>query len=176
MGYSAILHDVGKIHVPDAILRKPAALSEDEWQTMRQHPIVGERILSREPFFDVARSIARSHHENWDGSGYPDGLRATKIPLAARIVHVVDVYDALTTARPYKQAWSHAEAEAAIERDTEIMFDPDVVRSFLGLAHRGVVPISASEMGTVSDRATSGGSQNSSNSMPTSRWGVPTHP
>lgn len=137
MAYSAILHDVGKIHVPDAILRKPAALSEDEWRTMRQHPIVGERILSREPFFDVARSIARSHHENWDGSGYPDGLRATKIPLAARIVRVADVYDALTTARPYKQAWNHAQAEAAIERERDIMFDPDVVRSFLRLARDG---------------------------------------
>ncbi len=133
IGYSAILHDVGKILVPDDILRKPAPLSEDEWQVMRQHPLAGERILSREPFFDVARGIARSHHENWDGSGYPDGLTGSAIPLAARIVHVADVYDALTTERPYKQAWSPAEAASAVDRQQERLFDPDVARAFLRL-------------------------------------------
>src|SRR5262249_3768414 len=110
LGYSAILHDVGKIQVPDEILRKPTALTQDEWQIMRQHTITGERILSREPFFEDARNIARSHHENWDGSGYPDGRAASTIPLAARIVRVADVFDALTSTRPYKQAWSPEQA------------------------------------------------------------------
>jgi PAS domain S-box-containing protein len=137
MGYSAILHDVGKIQVADDILRKPAALSEDEWTIMRQHPIVGERILSREPFFEVARSIARNHHENWDGSGYPDGLRAKDIPLAARIVRVADVYDALTNLRPYKPAWSLDRAVETIEGDKERMFDPEVVEAFLRLFRSG---------------------------------------
>lgn len=134
MAYSSILHDVGKIQVPDEILRKPAALSEDEWKIMRQHTIAGERILSRKPFFNLARAIARSHHENWDGSGYPDGLKTTKIPLAARIVHVVDVYDALTSIRPYKQAWSSATATSEIEQKQEQYFDPEIVRAFLQLS------------------------------------------
>src|SRR5439155_9416466 len=115
MGYSAILHDVGKIHVPDDILRKPAALDEDEWRIMRAHTVAGERILSRASFFDIARSITRSHHEDWDGAGYPDGLSGTQIPLAARLVRVADVFDALTTIRPYKHAWPVAEAAAFIE-------------------------------------------------------------
>jgi putative two-component system response regulator len=136
IGHSAILHDVGKIHVPDEVLRKPGPLSELEWTIMRQHTVAGERILSREPFFEVARSIARSHHENWDGSGYPDGLRGTDIPLPARIVRVADVYDALLSTRPYKQAWSREQAEAAIATD-ERSFDPDVVRSFLNLVRSG---------------------------------------
>jgi PAS domain S-box-containing protein len=137
MGYSAILHDVGKIQVPDDILRKPAPLSEPEWQVIRQHPLAGERILSRTPFFDVARSIARGHHENWDGSGYPDGLRGQKTPLAARIVRVADVFDALTTRRTYKPAWSAAEAAETIVRDRERFFDPDVVDSFERLFRDG---------------------------------------
>ena len=137
MAYSSILHDVGKIHVPDHVLRKPGKLNEDEWVVMREHTVAGERILSRKPFFNTARSIARSHHENWDGSGYPDGLNSTKIPLAARVVHIVDVYDALTSVRPYKQAWTASDAIKEIEDHQARSFDPDLVRAFLRLAHSG---------------------------------------
>lgn len=133
IGYSSILHDVGKIHVPDHILQKPGPLNDDEWKTMREHTTFGERILSREPFFDLARSIARSHHENWNGSGYPDNLAAASIPLAARIVRVADVYDALTTARPYKKPWSAHDAATYIENERGKLFDPDVASAFLSL-------------------------------------------
>ena len=138
LGHSSILHDVGKIHVPDHVLRKPGALTDDEWTIMREHTTSGERILSREPFFNTARSIARSHHENWNGSGYPDGRKADDIPLAARIVRVADVYDALTTVRPYKPAWSADDAAQHIERESGVLFDPKVVSAFLNLfrAHR----------------------------------------
>ena len=94
VGYSAILHDVGKLHVPDRILAKPGPLDREERMEMQEHTIVGEKILSPREFFALSRQIARSHHENWDGSGYPDHLDGQRIPAAARIVHVVDVYDA----------------------------------------------------------------------------------
>lgn len=135
IAYSSILHDVGKIHVPDAILNKAGPLSESEWEIMRQHTIVGERILSRQPFFEVARRIARSHHENWDGSGYPDGLREQQIPLPARIVRVADVYDALTTPRSYKPAWSGDQALRVIEHGR--MFDPQVVCALVSMYRAG---------------------------------------
>lgn len=137
LAYSSILHDVGKIHVPDHVLRKPGKLNDDEWVIMRQHTIAGERILSRKPFFQVARTIARSHHENWDGSGYPDGLKAGRIPLAARVVRIVDVFDALTSVRPYKHAWTRSDAIKEIEDHQTRMFDPDLVRAFLQLANSG---------------------------------------
>ena len=137
MAYSSILHDVGKIHVPDEVLRKPGPLNDEEWVVMREHTVAGERILSRKPFFHVARSIARSHHENWDGSGYPDGLKSHSIPLAARIVRVVDVYDALTSERPYKKAWTSADAIEEIERAQERLFDPDLAQAFVRLAKSG---------------------------------------
>jgi putative two-component system response regulator len=128
---------VGKIHVPDAILRKPGPLTAEEWAIMRQHTVVGERILSREPFFDIARSIARSHHENWDGTGYPDGLSGESIPLPARIVRVADVFDALTSVRPYKKGWTAEDAVASIEKQQAELFDPRVVQSFLRLYRTG---------------------------------------
>jgi len=137
LAYSSILHDVGKMHVPDHVLRKPGKLNDDEWVIMRQHTVAGERILSRKPFFQVARTIARSHHENWDGSGYPDGLKSSRIPLAARVVRIVDVYDALTSARPYKPAWTTSDAIKEIEDHHTRMFDPDLVRAFLQLANSG---------------------------------------
>ena len=137
MAYSSILHDVGKIHVPDEVLRKPGPLNDDEWVVMRHHTIAGERILSRKPFFDLARAIARSHHENWDGSGYPDGISAKKIPLAARVVRIVDVFDALTSVRPYKKAWSQSDAIKEIAGHKSRSFDPDLVTAFLRLVDAG---------------------------------------
>jgi response regulator RpfG family c-di-GMP phosphodiesterase len=127
IGYSAILHDVGKMIVPDHILQKPGKLTDDERRTMQQHTIAGERILSTKPFFVIARQIARQHHENWDGSGYPDGLAGEDIALPARIVHVADVFDALVSTRVYKPPWAIEKAWAFIQEQSGAMFDPRVV-------------------------------------------------
>ncbi|HWB53575.1 MAG TPA: HD domain-containing phosphohydrolase, partial [Tepidisphaeraceae bacterium] len=105
IGYAAILHDVGKMHVPDSILKKPGPLNSDERKVMESHTVVGQRIISGGTFFEEARRIARSHHENFDGTGYPDALAGDSIPFAARVVHLVDVYDALINVRAYKPAW-----------------------------------------------------------------------
>jgi PAS domain S-box-containing protein/putative nucleotidyltransferase with HDIG domain len=136
IGYSAILHDVGKIHVPDHILKKAGPLTEAERQTIQEHTIAGEHILSTKPFFHRARKIARSHHENQDGSGYPDRAGANDIPIEARIVHLADVYDALTTPRVYKRAWPSYDAAAIIEKSAGKMFDPDMVNAFMSLHRR----------------------------------------
>lgn len=133
IGYSAILHDVGKLHVPDRILAKPGPLNREERMEMEEHTIVGEKILSPRSFFAQSRQIARSHHENWDGSGYPDHLDGPRIPMAARIVHVVDVYDALTSKRIYKEAWASRRAAEFIAEHGSTMFDPEIARAFAGL-------------------------------------------
>jgi PAS domain S-box-containing protein len=137
IGYSAILHDVGKIQVPDHILKKPGKLTDDERAEMQQHTITGEAILSNQPFFELARQIARSHHENHDGTGYPDGLKAERIPLAARIVHVVDVFDALSSHRVYKDAWPPQKSADVIREGRGTQFDPQVVDGFLAIFERG---------------------------------------
>lgn len=137
IGYSAILHDVGKMQVPDEILKKPGSLTESERDEIQRHTLVGERILSRLPFFDEARRIARSHHENWDGSGYPDGLAGEAIPLSARIVRLVDVFDGLTSRRAYKPAWSPEVSAEYIQRGAGTLFDPALVRHFETLFQRG---------------------------------------
>lgn len=139
--FAGMLHDVGKLHVPDHILTKPARLSSDEMAIVRRHTISGERILGTSAAFELARRIARSHHENWDGSGYPDALRGEEIPVAARIVHIVDVFDALRSDRPYKRGWSLARCLAELERQGGRMFDPALVGLFLEL-------ISAQRVGT----------------------------
>ena len=133
LGRAAILHDVGKLHVPDAILRKPGPLTDPERAIMQQHTVAGERILPDRPFFASARRIARSHHENVDGSGYPDGRRAGDIPLEARIVRVVDVYDALTNRRPYKEAWSPDRAREFLHENRGKMFDADLIAAFVSV-------------------------------------------
>jgi PAS domain S-box-containing protein len=136
-GYSAILHDVGKMLVSDKILKKPGPLEQAERGEMMMHAVAGERILSKQPFFEIARQIARSHHENWDGSGYPDRIAGESIPLPARIVHLADVYDALTSERVYKPAWSPQEAAKVITEAGGKHFDPEVVRAFQTLVDRG---------------------------------------
>lgn len=136
IGYSAILHDVGKIHVPDHILKKPGPLTDDERLAIQEHTTAGEHILSTKPFFHRARKIARSHHENHDGSGYPDRAAGEDVPIEARIVHLADVYDALTTPRVYKRAWDTYDAASIIEESTGKMFDPDVVKAFASLTRR----------------------------------------
>jgi len=135
ISYSAQMHDVGKIRVPTAILLKPGPLDEAEERVMRLHPEFGEQILGDSPRLSVAREIALSHHENWDGSGYPRGLQGEAIPLAGRIVKLADVYDALRSRRSYKKALSHAEARAVFLNGDERItprshFDPRVLETF----------------------------------------------
>jgi putative two-component system response regulator len=105
-----IVHDIGKVAVPDSILLKRGPLDEDEWKIMREHPVVGERICAPLKSFRLVLPIIRNHHEKFDGSGYPDGLRGEEIPLSARIMQLSDVYDALTTERPYRKALPPPEA------------------------------------------------------------------
>jgi putative two-component system response regulator len=127
MGLMSMLHDIGKLATPDAILKKPDKLSAEEWDVMREHPLSGVRILGNNPFYETAREISAGHHENYDGSGYPHGLSGDDIPLSARIVKIADVFDALTTQRPYKQPWPMETAIIHIESHAGMMFDPDVV-------------------------------------------------
>lgn len=129
---AAPLHDIGKIGIPDAILLKPGKLSDDEMQTMRRHTTIGYELLRDEPSpaLRLGAEIALAHHERWDGTGYPLGLRGTDIPLSARIVAVADAFDAMTTVRPYKPAWLVERAVAVIEADRDQHFDPTVVDAF----------------------------------------------
>ncbi|TXH40537.1 MAG: response regulator [Burkholderiaceae bacterium] len=126
---AAPMHDIGKIGIPDHILLKPGRLDEAEWAIMRRHPQIGAEIIGedRSPLLRMARQIALCHHEKFDGSGYPSGLAGDDIPLEARIVAVADVFDALTTARPYKKAWTVPDALAHMDQQTGLHFDPDVM-------------------------------------------------
>jgi putative two-component system response regulator len=125
------LHDIGKIAVPDSILFKPGPLDEAEWETMRLHTIRGEEICRPLRTLAPVLPIIRHHHERWDGSGYPDGLAGERIPLAARILQIADIYDALTTARPYKAAFTHAQAMAQLRHEARIGWrDPELVSVF----------------------------------------------
>jgi putative two-component system response regulator len=132
---AAPMHDVGKIGIPDAVLLKPGALDEREWAIMRTHPQVGAEIIGEHafPMLQMARTIALTHHEKWDGSGYPQGLAGLAIPLEARIVAVADVFDALTTVRPYKAAWSVDDALAYLQEQSGRHFDPALVAQFMTL-------------------------------------------
>jgi diguanylate cyclase (GGDEF)-like protein len=127
---AAELHDVGKLAIPDAILDKPGPLDEQEWEFMRQHTIVGERIVASATSLSDVAPIIRSSHERWDGGGYPDRLAGEAIPLGARIIAVCDAYDAMTTARPYRRAMSEADAVAELRRCAGHQFDPRVVAAF----------------------------------------------
>ena len=129
--WGALLHDIGKLGVPDSILQKPGALTEEEWEIMKKHPVLGYQMLSRIDFILPALEIPLYHHEKWDGSGYPRGLREKEIPLPARIFAVVDVYDALTNDRPYRKAYSKEEALEHIINQSGKHFDPEVVRVFV---------------------------------------------
>jgi len=131
--HAAPMHDVGKIGIPDAILRKPGKLDETEWDVMREHSRIGSEIIGQHVtgLLQMAHNIALYHHEKWDGSGYPYGLSGTEIPLEARIVAIADVFDALTSERPYKKAWSVEEAVALIRSEAGRHFDPQLVELFL---------------------------------------------
>jgi len=127
----ALLHDVGKIGVPDRILHKPGPLTREEWEEMRRHPAIGHRMCARIEFLRGASEIILHHHERWDGTGYPDGLRGGDIPLGARIFAVVDAFEAMTTDRPYRSASSYPAAAAEIRQHAGTQFDPTIVEAFL---------------------------------------------
>jgi putative two-component system response regulator len=139
---AAPLHDIGKIGISDTVLLKPAKLTPEEFEHVKTHTLIGGRILADSPVtvLQLGREIALTHHERWDGSGYPHGLKGEGIPLSGRIVTVADVFDALTHDRPYKHAWPIDQAVAEITTQRERQFDPDVVDAFLGLLDRGTLP------------------------------------
>ena len=129
----ALLHDIGKLGIPDHILHKPGKLTKEEWDIMRQHPIYAFEMLSAINYLRPALDIPYCHHEKWDGSGYPRNLRGEEIPFAARIFAVVDVWDALTSDRPYREAWTKEKALKYIQEQSGVNFDPNVVEVFLEL-------------------------------------------
>jgi putative nucleotidyltransferase with HDIG domain len=127
----ALLHDIGKIGIPNEILEKPSPLSEDEWTVMRRHPVIGERILNEVPGFEVVANAVRHEHERWDGTGYPDGLKAEEIPVASRIVLACDAYHAMTSVRPYRDPLSDAQAREQLRTNSGTQFDPKVVNALM---------------------------------------------
>ena len=138
--HSAPLHDIGKVGIPDRILLKPGKLTPEEFEVIKQHPVYGGDILRRAEkemgaisFLRVAREIAENHHEKWDGTGYPLGLKGERIPLSGRIMAVADVYDALRSQRPYKEAFSHEKSVEIIREGAGSNFDPVLVEIFLQL-------------------------------------------
>jgi HD-GYP domain-containing protein (c-di-GMP phosphodiesterase class II) len=128
----ALLHDIGKLAIPDEILLKPAALDEDEKRIIQKHPLYAKQMLSGIPFLQPSICVAYSHHERWDGQGYPDGLKGEEIPMLARIFAVVDTWDALRSKRIYRPAWSVEEAVAYLKQNAGIRYDPHIVEVFLG--------------------------------------------
>jgi putative two-component system response regulator len=141
---AAPLHDLGKLAIPEEILLKPSSLTAEEFEIIKTHTLIGARLLrppgKRSRLLELAEEIAGSHHENWDGTGYPHGLKGTEIPLAGRIVAVADVFDALTRTRPYKSAWGIDEAVTAVTAYRGTKFDPRIVDVFLDLHRVGRLP------------------------------------
>jgi putative two-component system response regulator len=137
---AAPLHDVGKIGITDSILLKPGRLTSEEFATMKAHATIGANLLSggQSGLVQLAELIARTHHERWDGSGYPQGLRGEEIPLCGRIVALADVFDALTHERPYKQAWPVAQAAQEIQNQSGRQFDPHLASIFLQMIESGI--------------------------------------
>jgi HD-GYP domain-containing protein (c-di-GMP phosphodiesterase class II) len=150
--WAAALHDIGKIALPDAILLKPGSLTTQERGVMQEHPIRAERILQHLKYLNAARMIVRSHHEAYDGSGYPDGLAREEIPLGARILAIADSYDAMTSVRPYRNAMSPLDAMAAIEANAGKQFDPRLAATFLKIMRSriGSQPTPRTESSTLS--------------------------
>jgi HD-GYP domain-containing protein (c-di-GMP phosphodiesterase class II) len=126
----ALLHDIGKMSIPDHVLGKTGPLNDEEWVIMRKHPEYAEQMLSSIEFLHPALPIPTSHHEKWDGSGYPLGLKGKDIPLEARIFAIIDVWDALTSDRPYRKAWPDEKVRVHIKAESGKHFDPNVVEAF----------------------------------------------
>ena len=131
LGYGFFLHDIGKVGVPESILCKEGPLTTEEWDVMRSHPLVGADIVSPMGFLAETVTLIRHHHERFDGSGYPDGLRGEAIPLAARIFAVADAFDAMTSDRPYRDSLGIERAVTEIRRASDTQFDPEIVRTFV---------------------------------------------
>ena len=129
---AALLHDIGKVGVPDEILHKPGPLDEREWEIMRQHPVIGERIIRAIPGMGAIARAVRHEHERWDGNGYPDGLAGERIPIEARIILACDAYHAMVSDRPYRRAISHSEAITELTTNAGSQFDPQVVEALVG--------------------------------------------
>jgi putative two-component system response regulator len=129
------MHDIGKIGIPDRILLKPGPLDPEEWRIMKLHTAIGGRILSNSDsqVIRMAEQIALTHHEKWDGSGYPDGLKGSQIPLWGRIAAIVDVFDAMTSGRPYKKSLSVDQALEVLKTGTGTHFDPEVSKAFFSI-------------------------------------------
>jgi diguanylate cyclase (GGDEF)-like protein/putative nucleotidyltransferase with HDIG domain len=130
--YAALLHDIGKVAIPDDILHKPAPLDDREWEIMREHPVIGERILRAIPGLGGVARIVRHEHERFDGTGYPDGLKGDEIPIGARIILACDAYHAMVSDRPYRKAMPHAEAIRELARGAGKQFDPQVTEILIG--------------------------------------------
>ncbi|MGV3666617.1 MAG: HD domain-containing phosphohydrolase [Leptospira bouyouniensis] len=130
---AAPMHDVGKIGIPDSIIQKPGKLTEEEWQIMKRHPEIGAEIIGdhHSSLLRLAKSIALTHHEKFDGTGYPYQLKGENIPIEGRIIAIADVFDALTTVRPYKKAWEVEEALGYLQKESGTHFDPKLVKEFL---------------------------------------------
>ena len=132
--HAAPMHDVGKIGIPDAVLQKPGPLDEREWEIMKRHPLIGAEILGQHQsgLLAMAQRIAVAHHEKWDGSGYPNGVAGEDIPIEARIIAIADVFDALTSVRPYKEAWPVEKAVEHLRAQAGKHFDPRLIELFIG--------------------------------------------
>src|SRR5947209_657612 len=141
--FGFLLHDIGKLAIPDAILFKPGPLNDTERTLMSRHPVIGAEIVSQIDFLAESVQVVRHHHEWWDGSGYPDGLRDTDIPIAARIFAVADVLDALTTDRPYRTASPLAVAREMILAESGTHFDPEVIEAFAGIPDESLLVVGA---------------------------------
>jgi len=129
----ALLHDIGKLAIPDDILLKPGALDDDERRVLQQHPIYAKKMITNVSFLQPCIDVAYSHHERWDGQGYPEGLKGERIPIKARIFAVVDQWDALTSDRPYRKAWSRGDVIAYLQEHSGKIYDPQIVGAFLSL-------------------------------------------
>ncbi len=139
LGLMSILHDIGKLYIPDIILKNETELNNVEWNIMQKHSEFGVKILGNNPFFAIAREIAGAHHEKFDGSGYPRGLKGDEIPLSARIVAVADVFDALTSRRPYKEPWFIEETISKMQSLAGTHFDPAIINKLNVLLEKGII-------------------------------------
>ncbi len=151
--YAFLLHDLGKIGVPDAVLNKAGPLTDEEWVLMREHPAIGLRILEGVPHMDVVRAVVYSHHERWDGAGYPEGLKETAIPLAARVFGAVDAFDAITSDRPYRPGASLDDALGRLRDASGTQFAPDAIEAIHQIDRERLADIQAGQGASAFPRA-----------------------